>query len=71
VDKESIGEVGAFTISLATDLTWEVEYEGYLIAAFRYELEAEAVAFAGSLKESDIEERLRHNWESAQGGAGQ
>lgn len=62
MNKEEI-EIGEFNVSLSTDLLWLVEHHGYLIATFRYEFQEEAVAFAQSLSEADVEEKLKHNWE--------
>ena len=63
LNDESQVQVGEFLVALSTGAEWLVEYHGYLIGTFRYEFQEEAVAFAESLSEADVDARLKHNWE--------
>ena len=63
LNDESQVQVGEFLVALSTGSEWLVEYHGYLIGTFRYEFQEEAVAFAESLSEADVDARLKHNWE--------
>ena len=60
---ESQVQVGQFLVALSTGAQWMVEYNGYLVASFEYDFQEEAVAFAQSVNEADVEEKLKHNWE--------
>ena len=63
LNDESQVQVGEFLVALSTGSEWLVEYHGYVIGTFRYEFQEEAVAFAESLSEADVDARLKHNWE--------